>query len=92
MRPTLAEGDLLWLSYRRPVSVGAIVVARLPDGVVAVKRAAERRAADDGAPRWWLLSDDPDRGVDSRHRGAVDERDVQAVAVARLWPRPRRLV
>ena len=91
MTPTLHAGDRLLVSYRRPVREGALVVARLADGTVAVKRAAERRTTRTGAPAWWLLSDNPDEGVDSRHRGPVPDSDVIAVTVARVWPRPRRL-
>ena len=91
MVPTLRPGDRLLLSYRREVRPGALVVARLADGTVAVKRATERRTTRTGEPAWWLLSDSPDAGVDSRHRGPVPERDVIAVTVARIWPRPRRL-
>ena len=43
MRPTLDPGDRLLVSYRRPPAEGDVVIARLPDGTVAVKRAAERR-------------------------------------------------
>jgi phage repressor protein C with HTH and peptisase S24 domain len=91
MTPTLADGERLLVSYRRPVRPGDLVVARLPDGTVAVKRAAERRTTRDGAPAWWLLSDNPDQGVDSRHRGPVADADVIAVTVARVWPHPRLL-
>lgn len=91
MVPLLAPGDRLLVSYRRAVRPGAVVVARLADGTVAVKRAAERRTTSSGAPGWWLLSEDPDAGVDSRHRGAVPDAAVIAVTVARIWPRPRRL-
>jgi len=91
MEPTLGAGDRLLISYRRTARPGDVVVARLADGTVAVKRAAERRTARDGSPAWWLLSDNPDEGVDSRHRGAVRESDVIAVTVARVWPRPRLL-
>jgi hypothetical protein len=66
-------------------------VARFADGTVAVKRAVERRLTRGGADGWWLLSDNPDRGVDSRHRGVVAEADVLAVPLLRLWPRPRPL-
>jgi phage repressor protein C with HTH and peptisase S24 domain len=86
MLPTLRPGDRLLVSYRRRPAFGKLVVARFADGTVAVKRAAERR--DDG---WWLASDNPDEGVDSRHRGTVADDDVLAVVVARLWPRPRPL-
>ena len=91
MLPLLTPGDRLLVSSRRPARPGAVVVARLSDGTVAVKRAAERRTTRSGAPGWWLLSDNPAEGVDSRHRGVVAEAAVLAVAVARIWPRPHRL-
>jgi len=91
MSPALAPGDRLLVSYRRAPGEGDVVVARLPDGTVAVKRAAQRRTTRTGGPGWWLLSDDPDVGVDSRHRGVVPEADVLGVVIARLWPRPRLL-
>jgi phage repressor protein C with HTH and peptisase S24 domain len=90
MQPTLAPGDRLLVRYGVPVPVGGLVLARFPDGTLAVKRAAERRPTRDGRPGWWLLSDNPEEGVDSRHRGAIPAPDVVAVVVARLWPRPRR--
>ena len=86
MRPTLRPGDLLLMSYRRRPVPGDVVLARFPDGTVVVKRAVERRARG-----WWLLSDAPDAGVDSRHRGAIAESDVLATALVRVWPRPGRL-
>jgi hypothetical protein len=86
MRPVLAPGDRLLVRYGAHVRRGDVVVARFTDGTVVVKRAAERR---DGG--WWLASDNPGAGVDSRHRGAVPDDDVWAVALGRLWPRPRLL-
>lgn len=91
MLPTLRPGDRLLVSHRRVPHTGDVVVARFADGTLAVKRAAERRTTRSGEPGWWLLSDNPDDGVDSRHRGPVAEADVIAVTVARIWPRPRRL-
>jgi phage repressor protein C with HTH and peptisase S24 domain len=95
MTPTLADGDRLLVSYRRAarraVRPGDLVVARLADGTVAVKRATQRRTTSDGSPAWWLLSDNPDVGIDSRHRGPVADQDVIAVTVVRVWPHPRRL-
>ena len=61
------------------------MVARFADGTLAVKRAVERRGRG-----WWLLSDNPEAGVDSRHRGPVADENVLAVVLARVWPRPRR--
>lgn len=88
MRPTLEPGDRLLVRYGVPVTAGRVVLARLPDGTLAVKRAAEPRRTRGGEPGWWLLSDNPEVGVDSRHRGAVAATDVLAVVVARIWPRP----
>jgi signal peptidase I len=87
MRPSLEPGDRLLLSYRRAPRPGDVVVARLPGGVVAVKRAAERRTTEGGEPGWWLLSDNADRGSDSRRYGAVADADIVAVVVMRIWPR-----
>jgi phage repressor protein C with HTH and peptisase S24 domain len=92
MVPTLRAGDQLLVSYRRRPEPGALVVARFPDGAVVVKRAAEPRVTRAGEPGWWLLSDNPVMGVDSRHRGVIADADVVAVVLARLWPRPRRLL
>lgn len=84
MQPTLSDGDRLLVVHGRPPRPGQVVVARLPSGVLAVKRATTREA--DG---WWLDRDNEAEGVDSWQVGAVPDRDVLAVAVARLWPRPR---
>lgn len=92
MTPTLRAGDRLLVSYRRPVRPGDLVLARFPDGTLAVKRASERRTTRSGGTGWWLLSDNPGRGVDSRHRGPVGDDDVVAVVLARVWPRPRTRV
>jgi phage repressor protein C with HTH and peptisase S24 domain len=86
MLPTLRPGDRLLLGYRREPRPGALVVARLPGGVLAVKRAVERRTTELGEPGWWLLSDNAAEGSDSRHYGAVADDDVLAVAVVRIWP------
>jgi signal peptidase I len=86
MRPTLEPGDRLLLSYRRAPKVGDVVVARLPGGVMATKRAAERRTTELGEAGWWLLSDNPRLGSDSRQYGAIAETDVIAVVLRRIWP------
>jgi hypothetical protein len=91
MRPGLIPGDRLLVRYGGQVRPGVLVLARFADGTLAVKRAAERRTTRAGEPAWWLLSDDPEAGVDSRHRGPIAEHDVLAVVLARAWPRPRRL-
>ena len=89
MLPTLREGDLLLVRYGARPRPRDLVVARFADGTVAVKRAVEERRTRSGAAGWWLLSDNPDAGVDSRHRGPVDAADVLAVVRLRVWPSPR---
>jgi type IV secretory pathway protease TraF len=89
MRPGLVPRDRLLVRYGGRVRPGAVVVARFADGTLAVKRAVERRTTRTGAPAWWVLSDNPAAGVDSRHRGPVPESDVLAVVLFRVWPHPR---
>jgi signal peptidase I len=81
MEPTLRDGDRLLVRYGVTPRPGRLVVVRLPDRPVSVKRAT-RRVGDD----WWVERDNPDEGVDSWLVGAVAERDVIAVVWARLWP------
>ena len=89
MLPTLREADLLLVHYGARVRPGDLVVARFADGTLTVKRAVEHRRTRTGGAGWWLLSDNPDEGVDSRHRGPVAEDDVLAVVRLRVWPSPR---
>lgn len=89
MEPVLSDGDRLLVHHGAVPRVGDLVVARFPDAVV-VKRAVEPRRTRRGESGWWLLSEDPSVGVDSRHRGVVADDDVLAVVRLRLWPRPGR--
>lgn len=91
MEPTLSPGDLLLVRHGAEVRTGLLVLARFPDGALVVKRVAGPRASRTGTPGWWLLSDNPAEGVDSRHRGAIAAEHVVAVVRARLWPWPSRL-
>jgi len=81
MEPTLREGDLLLVLHGGRPRVGGLLVVRLPDGVVAVKRAVRRES--DG---WWVERDNPREGVDSWRVGAIPDGDV----VARVLTRVRR--
>ncbi len=86
MQPTLTQGDRLLVLHGGAVRAGRLVVVRLPDGVVAVKRATRREPGG-----WWVERDNPQEGVDSWSVGAIADADVLAVVVARLWPSPRPL-
>ena len=81
MRPTLRDGDRLLVRHGAAPRAGDLVVVRLPDGVVAVKRATMRRNGG-----WWVERDNPDEGVDSWQVGAIPEADVLAVVRLRVWP------
>jgi len=85
MQPTLYDGDRLLVDYRRPVRPRGLVVVRLPDGVVAVKRATRREPGG-----WWVERDNPHEGVDSWTVGAVADVDVLGVVLLRVWPLVRR--
>jgi len=91
MTPALHPGDRLLVDYRRHPRPGDVVLARFPDGTLAVKRVDGRRTTSAGAPGWWLLSDNPTDGVDSRHRGALRDEAVLGVVLLRIWPRPGRV-
>ena len=86
MEPTLCDGDRLLVHYGAPVSVGKLVLLRLPQRPLAVKRVVHREATG-----WWVERDNPCAGVDSWLLGAVPDADVLAVVVARLWPPSLRL-
>jgi signal peptidase I len=81
MQPTLHDGDRLVVRHRATPRAGQLVVVRLPDGVVAVKRATRREPGG-----WWVERDNPREGVDSWGVGPIPDRDVVAVVRSRLWP------
>ncbi|MFZ2504168.1 MAG: S24 family peptidase [Nocardioides sp.] len=94
MLPTLRPGDLLVVRHGSAgsrVRAGSLVIGRFIDGTIAVKRATESRRTVTGSLGWWLLSDNPESGVDSRHRGPVPDDAILATVHGRLWPRPARL-
>jgi signal peptidase I len=86
MEPTLYDGDRLLLLHAGRPRPGGLVVVRLPDGVVAVKRVGHREP--DG---WWVERDNPAAGVDSWTVGAVPDDAVLGTVLCRFWP-PRRRV
>jgi phage repressor protein C with HTH and peptisase S24 domain len=85
MEPTLHPGDRLLVLHGARPRTGGLCVVRLPDGVVAVKRATRREPGG-----WWVERDNPAAGVDSWLVGAIPDRDVVARVLFRLPAPPRR--
>jgi signal peptidase I len=79
MEPTLRDGDRLLLLHGASPRPGRLAVVRLPDGVVAVKRAVRREPGG-----WWVERDNPFEGVDSWRVGVVPDADVLARVLFRL--------
>jgi phage repressor protein C with HTH and peptisase S24 domain len=79
MLPTLREGERLLVLHGAVPRPGGLAVCRLPQGVVAVKRVGAR-----GPGSWAVGSDNPEGAS-----AVVDDSDVLAVVLARVWPRPR---
>jgi phage repressor protein C with HTH and peptisase S24 domain len=79
MLPTLREGERLLVLHGGVPRRGGLVVCRLPQGVVAVKRVEAR-----GPGSWAVVSDNPEGAG-----AVVDDRDVLARVLGRIWPRPR---
>jgi SOS-response transcriptional repressor LexA len=89
MAPALEPGDRLLVRYDVPPVPGDVVVARFPDGVLAVKRVEQEDRHFSGAPAWLLASDNA-RAPGAR-RAPVRKDAVLGVVRLRLWPRPGRV-
>jgi phage repressor protein C with HTH and peptisase S24 domain len=86
MAPTLADGDVLAVRFGVTARPGDVVLVRWASrpGQLSVKRAVQRTA--DG--RWVVRGDNSFGSTDSDTLGPAE---ILGVALARLWPRPRRL-
>jgi nickel-type superoxide dismutase maturation protease len=90
MVPALRHGDQLLVDVRpvrRPPRPGDVVVLRLPDRPLAVKRVA-RLESDGGV---WVEGDNAFGSTDSRDVGAVPPDVVVGRVLLRVWPRPGRV-
>ena len=86
MLPTLHPDDWLLVRWGARPRPGALVVVRLPQRPLSVKRAAVRDEAG-----WWVESDNPAEGTDSWTLGVpVPDDDVLGVVVWRYRPLVRR--
>jgi nickel-type superoxide dismutase maturation protease len=86
MAPTLRHGDqlLVRLTGDALPPPGRLVVVRLPDRPLAVKRLV--RHNDDGTV--WVEGDNPLASTDSRTLGPLPASAVVGRVLLRLWPRP----
>jgi nickel-type superoxide dismutase maturation protease len=87
MTPALRHGDQLLVdvrAVRRPARAGDVVVVRLPDRPLAVKRVI--RVEADGAA--WVEGDNAFGSTDSRDLGAVPPESLAGRVLLRLWPHP----
>ena len=87
MAPALRHGDQLLVDVRRlrrPLRVGDVVVVRLPERPLSVKRVT-RLEADGGV---WVEGDNSFGSTDSRDLGAVAADAVIGRVLLRIWPKP----
>lgn len=82
MRPTLESGDLVLVLYGSRARPGRLAVVRLPGG----RPWGVKRLVDHDGYGWWVESDDPAAGTDSRVFGRLPDEAVLAVVLARVWP------
>jgi Peptidase S24-like len=88
MQPTLSDGDLLLVRWGARPRPGRVAVVRLPPGPDGPRPLAVKRLTRRTRGGWWVERDNPAEGVDSWQVGAIDDVDVVAVVLGRLWPRP----
>jgi nickel-type superoxide dismutase maturation protease len=82
MAPTLRHGDrVLVRRGGRPVRPGDVVVARLPDRPLGVKRAVRRSGGG-----WWLEGDNPHASTGSEVFGPVPDAAIVGRVLCRYWP------
>ena len=81
MNPTLRDGEVVLVDCEAIIEVGDIVVARHPlEGDEVVKRVARINERGD----YFLVGDNLDDSIDSRHYGAVTKKYIKGKVVARL--------
>ena len=80
MEPVLRAGDRLVVLHGAEPRIGGLVVVRLPDGVIAVKRVNRREGEG-----WFVVSDNLSvRGLDSTVYGAIPDEFVIGRVLFRL--------
>lgn len=80
MMPTIAQGDHLFVDAKAIVEPGMVVVATHPMLSIPIVKRVEKVSFG----QYWLSSDNPDEGRDSRHFGAIASSQIMGRVVAKL--------
>lgn len=82
MNPTLRDGEVVLVDREAPVGVGDIVVAKHP--IEQVSEVVKRVERINERGHYFLVGDNPDDSIDSRHYGPVTREYIKGKVVARL--------
>ena len=81
MNPTLKDGEVVLVDREARIEVGDIVVARLP---VEQGEVVKRVALITERGHYFLVGDNLEDSIDSRHYGAVTREYIKGKVIARL--------
>lgn len=81
MNPTLKDGEVVLVDREAEIEVGDIVVAKHP--IEQTSEVVKRVASINDRGHYFLIGDNPDDSVDSRHYGAVTRNYIKGKVVAR---------
>lgn len=82
MYPTLKNGEAVLVDREAEIEVGDIVVAKHP--VEQISEIIKRVQTINERGHYFLVGDNPDDSLDSRHFGAVTREYIKGKVVARL--------
>jgi nickel-type superoxide dismutase maturation protease len=84
MLPTLHNNDMLLLRRSSRFRPGQLVLLEDHAFRLTIKRLSHQIQ-----DQWWVVGDNAEHSIDSRSYGAVSSQQLQAVVIARYWPRPK---
>lgn len=82
MNPTLQDGEVVLVDRESKIEVGDIVVAKHP--VEQYSEVVKRVAQITGSGNYFLVGDNLEDSIDSRHYGAVTREYIKGRVVARM--------
>jgi len=84
MLPTLRNNDMLLLRRSDRFRSGQLVLLEDHAFRLTIKRLSHQIQ-----DQWWVVGDNVENSIDSRSYGTVSTHQLQAVVIARYWPRPK---